>query len=408
MADVTFLSEDMEFFLSYIKFLDNSKVYIDDFKMNEIREVDVNFFKNKIYDLLHSEKQLIFIKNCNFPKINKKFLKEFLKWKLCKNLNNKAISEWLIPAIGLYKINFENLHALKKTLESEKPEKYRKLVGLYSDTTTTSKDWESEVKKFIEEANKIEEYWNWYSIDKEKSIEIKELESILNSEESSFDFKDFFENKFKKFKDNSIEILTYYFSKNIESYIKFNKFLFAYYINNAIKKYKIIKNKMYWEAFGKKEHLKIRTILSYSNEISDTDYKDLALVLNFLKKLKKMEKTEEYKLDRLFIKCFKFELLLLLNKFNLGQKYLKSNYSLNFENRIFEKHNVEGKNYYILKIKSENISISFPPRKYLYEENGKKIIKTYSSSEGLLGEVYTEEEIMEANTALLIEYNTLN
>ena len=165
---------------------------------------------------------------------------------------------------------------------------------------------------------------------------------------------------------------------------------------------------MYWEAFGKKEHLKIRTILSYSNEISDTDYKDLALVLNFLKKLKKMEKTEEYKLDRLFIKCFKFELLLLLNKFNLGQKYLKSNYSLNFENRIFEKHNVEGKNYYILKIKSENISISFPPRKYLYEENGKKIIKTYSSSEGLLGEVYTEEEIMEANTALLIEYNTLN
>ncbi len=409
MTDITFLSEDMEFFLSYIEFLNNSKVYIDDFKMNEIREVDINFFKNKIYDLLHSEKQLIFIKNCNFPKIDKKFLKEFLKWKLCKNLNNKAISEWLIPAIGLYKINFENLHALKKTLESEKPEKYRKLVGLYSDTTTTSKDWESEVKKFIEKANEIEEYWNWYSIDKEKSIEIKELESILNSEESSFSFKDFFKNKFKKFKDNSIEILTYYFSKNIESYIKFNKFLFIYKLNLIIKNYKIKKEKIDLDCFSKSEYPKIRKILSYINKISDTDYKDLALVLNFLKKLKKMEKTEEYELDRLFIKCFKFELLLLLNKFNLGEEYLKFNYSLNFENRVFEKHNVEGKNYYILKKKSDDIITGFPlTTKYLYEENGKKVIKTYSSSEGLLGEVYTEEEIMKANMALLIEYNTLN
>ena len=89
---------------------------IVDIKMNQIRKIDLfNFIKELIkYENIEimGEKQIIFVENCE---VNYQ-VEDFLIWKL--NQTAEIKEEWLLLAIGLYKINYKKIHEIKKGLLS--------------------------------------------------------------------------------------------------------------------------------------------------------------------------------------------------------------------------------------------------------------------------------------------------
>ena len=114
--NISFLLEDFGYFIKKIKSTSSTRVYIVDIKMNQIREIDTSYFIKELikYENIEilGERQIIFIENCE---VNYQ-TKEFLIWKLSQDFEIKE--EWLLLAIGLYRINYKNTNEIQKDFSS--------------------------------------------------------------------------------------------------------------------------------------------------------------------------------------------------------------------------------------------------------------------------------------------------
>lgn len=432
MENITFLLEDTGFFLSKIKLSENTRIYIKDLKLNEIRELDKEFFTRNKYNPLqmiyNGDLQFIFVEKCNCHKMSINFLKDFLKWKLSttplpyfqtRNEYEKKLKKWLLLAIGLYGINFNPLNKIINILEKEEaPYIYTfDILGC----ETNSKKWTKIIRIFEKVAKEFQKYWDLYDADQKITEELKSLKKILNSKQQILnleEYKNFFEKSNKSFEYSyeSKEILRGYLCRTIDGYIRYTQANFISEINSLINdnnKQKIPKEKLYFDCFKKKENSTIRDILMYRKVPEYNDYPQLKIIVEYLKKERKLEGMKDYTIDYLYISCLKFEVFKILKNYPLNEIYLKCNYHLknDWYNKIYEKHKIKNKIYYVLnKFYYPNSIFWENETKLLYEESGEKIIKPYDKDKEqyLIGKVYSEDEIESFQDIFLLIYKTLN
>ena len=413
MKNISFFLEDAGFFMSKIKFLPETRIYISDFKINEIREIDKEFFFKEIYKypkiICNAPIQLIFVEKCKFCN-GKKLSKEFLIWKLSTSLffylkdRKNRLKNWLLFAIGLYDINFVRLDKVLKILKNEKNVEVSN-VNILGDIDP-EKEWFERIELFSKVAQEIEEYWNWYDSSKEKIKKLNELKEIIILKRKILKLEEckvYFEESQKKVRCFEEEnILLGYFFRTIDSYIKFNQANLINKINSLLdgneNEVKISKESMYLECFDKREIPSIRNILKYKKAPEYKDFYKLKEIIEYLKKKRNLKEPENYSIDFAYITCLKFEIFKILKDFPLSETYLKFNYSINdnWFNEIFEEHQIKGKIYYVLR-KKDNIEYNCQSKndKFLYEKKGEETVEPYNQEqeEYIIGKVYSEEEI---------------
>ena len=429
MKNISFFLEDAGFFMSKIKFLPETRIYISDFKMNEIREIDKEFFLKETYNyprvIYNAYGQLIFIEKCKFCN-TKSMSKELLIWKLKNFLylyseeGESILKNWLLFAIGLYNINFKRLNEVLKILKKE--ENVEVSNGDIFGNFDSEKEWFKRIEFFSKVAQEIEEYWNWYDFNKDKKKELDELKKIINLELETLElekYKDFFEESQEKNKylKEAKKIFQGYSSKTINGYIKLTQANLINKINSLIDSnengVKITKENMYQECLNAKENARIRDILKYRKAPEYKDFYDLKKIIEYLKKKHNLKEPENYSIDFTYITCLKFETFKILKDYPLGEAYLKFNYSINgnWLDKVFEKHKIKGKEYYVLR-KMNNIEDSWLPNddRFLYEKEGEKTIESYNQEkeEYIIGKIYTKEEIKGFNSILVLIDKTLN
>lgn len=432
MENITFLLEDTGFFLSKIKLSENTRIYIKDLKMNEIRELDKDFFIRNKYDPLqmiyNGDLQFIFVEKCNCHKMSINFLKDFLKWKLStipflnistRNEYEKKLKKWLLLAIGLYGINFNPLNQIINILKKEEAPHIYNLDILECETETNYEKWLKVIKIFEKIAKEFQKYWDLYDADQKITEELKNLKEIINSKQQILnleEYKNFFEksNKSFEYSNESKEILKGYLCRTIDGYIRYTQANFISEINSLINnKQKIPKEKIYSDCFDTKENPTIRAILMYRKVPEYKDYPQLKIIIEYLKKKRELEGMNDYIIDYLYISCLKFEVFKMLKNYPLNEMYLKCNYHLKntWYNSIYEKYKIKNKIYYVLnKVYNPNSIFWENETKLLYEENGEKIIKPYDKDKEqyLIGKVYSEDEIENLQNIFLLIYKTLN
>lgn len=398
--NIAFLVEDFGYFIKKLKTSSSTKIYIVDIKMNQIRKIDLfNFIKELIkYENIEimGEKQIIFVENCE---VNYQ-VEDFLIWKL--NQTAEIKEEWLLLAIGLYKINYKKIHEIKKGLlslaEKITVNHYYNPLGFAEESI---EDKKNVIKKFFKKIEEIETQWNCYSTEAAEMAEIKKIKEILNKEKISYNdsiFKDFYNMKNKK---NQF-ILKGNFYRNKENYIYYYKECFIHHLSEIIEKSNQNKTEIYSECFNDSKSKKISKILNHKAKLEFNDYPNLLKVINYLKMKNKsgekfIEEYEEYYLDYLYFKCLNFEFFEAVKDYDIGEWYLKLNYSLkkNWIEKAFERFIVNGKEIYVERLEPDDSYCMDVDSYFLYIEGMEKQIKRYNPKEGknLVGKIYEKEKI---------------
>lgn len=410
--NIAFLVEDFGYFIKKLKTSSSTKIYIVDIKMNQIRKIDLfNFIKELIkYENIEimGEKQIIFVENCE---VNYQ-VEDFLIWKL--NQTAEIKEEWLLLAIGLYKINYKKIHEIKKGLlslaEKITVNHYYNPLGFAEESI---EDKKNVIKKFFKKIEEIETQWNCYSTEAAEMAEIKKVKEILNKEKISYNdsiFKDFYNMKNKK---NQF-ILKGNFYRNKENYIYYYKECFIHHLSEIIEKSNQNKTEIYSECFNDSKSKKISKILNHKAKLEFNDYPNLLKVINYLKmKNKSGEKfIEEYYLDYLYFKCLNFEFFEAVKDYDIGEWYLKLNYSLkkNWIEKAFERFIVNGKEIYVERLEPDDSYCMDVDSYFLYIEGMEKQIKRYNPKEGknLVGKIYEKEKIEKMKKTIMLVAKEMN
>lgn len=413
--NIAFLVEDFGYFIKKLKTSSSTKIYIVDIKMNQIRKIDLfNFIKELIkYENIEimGEKQIIFVENCE---VNYQ-VEDFLIWKL--NQTAEIKEEWLLLAIGLYKINYKKIHEIKKGLlslaEKITVNHYYNPLGFAEESI---EDKKNVIKKFFKKIEEIETQWNCYSTEAAEMAEIKKVKEILNKEKISYNdsiFKDFYNMKNKK---NQF-ILKGNFYRNKENYIYYYKECFIYHLSEIIEKSNQNKTEIYSECFNDSKSKKISKILNHKAKLEFNDYPNLLKVINYLKMKNKsgekfIEEYEEYYLDYLYFKCLNFEFFEAVKDYDIGEWYLKLNYSLkkNWIEKAFERFIVNGKEIYVERLEPDDSYCMDVDSYFLYIEGMEKQIKRYNPKEGknLVGKIYEKEKIEKMKKTIMLVAKEMN
>ncbi len=413
--NIAFLVEDFGYFIKKLKTSSSTKIYIVDIKMNQIRKIDLfNFIKELIkYENIEimGEKQIIFVENCE---VNYQ-VEDFLIWKL--NQTAEIKEEWLLLAIGLYKINYKKIHEIKKGLlslaEKITVNHYYNPLGFAEESI---EDKKNVIKKFFKKIEEIETQWNCYSTEAAEMAEIKKVKEILNKEKISYNdsiFKDFYNMKNKK---NQF-ILKGNFYRNKENYIYYYKECFIHHLSEIIEKSNQNKTEIYSECFNDSKSKKISKILNHKAKLEFNDYPNLLKVINYLKMKNKsgekfIEEYEEYYLDYLYFKCLNFEFFEAVKDYDIGEWYLKLNYSLkkNWIEKAFERFIVNGKEIYVERLEPDDSYCMDVDSYFLYIEGMEKQIKRYNPKEGknLVGKIYEKEKIEKMKKTIMLVAKEMN
>ena len=413
--NIAFLVEDFGYFIKKLKTSSSTKIYIVDIKMNQIRKIDLfNFIKELIkYENIEimGEKQIIFVENCE---VNYQ-VEDFLIWKL--NQTAEIKEEWLLLSIGLYKINYKKIHEIKKGLlslaEKITVNHYYNPLGFAEESI---EDKKNVIKKFFKKIEEIETQWNCYSTEAAEMAEIKKVKEILNKEKISYNdsiFKDFYNMKNKK---NQF-ILKGNFYRNKENYIYYYKECFIHHLSEIIEKSNQNKTEIYSECFNDSKSKKISKILNHKAKLEFNDYPNLLKVINYLKMKNKsgekfIEEYEEYYLDYLYFKCLNFEFFEAVKDYDIGEWYLKLNYSLkkNWIEKAFERFIVNGKEIYVERLEPDDSYCMDVDSYFLYIEGMEKQIKRYNPKEGknLVGKIYEKEKIEKMKKTIMLVAKEMN
>lgn len=412
IENIAFLIEDIGYFIKKIKMTSSTRVYIVDMKMNQIREIDLsNFIKETIeYDFIEilGEREIIFVENCEIDY----HAEEFLIWKL--NNEKKIEEDWLLIAIGLYRINYKKTYEIKREFLSLKEKISLKIYNPFMNTRNEPK--ENIVKNFLENITNIESQWNSYSTKADEMEEIKKVSEILKQEKiyyNTFIFNDFYNMKNEK---NQF-VLKGHFYRNKENYICYYKEVFLHHLSEIINKSRINKGDIYSACFNDEKTKKISKILNHKEELQFKDYPNLAIIINFLKEKNKQDvkffnNIEEYYLDYLYFKCLNFEFFEKTKNYNRGIIYLKINFPLkkNWVERTFEKFIVDEKEIYVERLEPNNVYCMDTEFQFLYIKGREKQIKYYDSKEEeyLIGKIYSKKEIERMKETVMLVTKRLN
>ena len=125
-----------------------------------------------------------------------------------------------------------------------------------------------------------------------------------------------------------------------------------------------------------------------------------------------IEEYEEYYLDYLYFKCLNFEFFEAVKDYDIGEWYLKLNYSLkkNWIEKAFERFIVNGKEIYVERLEPDDSYCMDVDSYFLYIEGMEKQIKRYNPKEGknLVGKIYEKEKIEKMKKTIMLVAKEMN